>query len=112
MTFKRGFWSPVMLLLSAGNFAGMGFAVAASEPWHAAIHAALAAAFAWWGMRLRVAPPAPPREHPGANGLEDTRAVLAEQADQLAELNERVDFLERMLAQLRDRPALEKPEHP
>ena len=38
--------------------------------------------------------------------LEDTQAALASQATQLADLQERVDFAERSLAQVRNRPAL------
>lgn len=38
--------------------------------------------------------------------LEDTQATLASQATQLADLQERVDFAERSLAQVRNRPAL------
>ena len=38
--------------------------------------------------------------------LEDTQATVAGQATQLAELQERVDFAERTLAQVRNRPAL------
>jgi hypothetical protein len=38
--------------------------------------------------------------------LEDTQATLANQSTQLAELQERLDFAERLLAQARDRSAL------
>jgi chromosome segregation ATPase len=38
--------------------------------------------------------------------LDDAQASLASQATQLAELQERVDFAERLLAQARDRAAL------
>jgi chromosome segregation ATPase len=38
--------------------------------------------------------------------LEDVESTVADQAAQLAELHERVDFAERLLAQARDRPAL------
>jgi len=38
--------------------------------------------------------------------LDDAHAGLADQAAQLAELQERVDFAERLLAQGRDRSAL------
>jgi hypothetical protein len=41
-----------------------------------------------------------------AAALEDTQATLASQARQLAELNERLDFAERMLTQGRERPPL------
>ena len=38
--------------------------------------------------------------------LEDAQAQLTSQATQVAELHERVDFAERLLAQQRDRPGL------
>jgi hypothetical protein len=41
-----------------------------------------------------------------AAALEDTQNGLANQSVQLAELQERLDFAERVLAQGRDRPAL------
>jgi len=41
-----------------------------------------------------------------AVALEDAQTTLAQQATQLAELQERVDFTERLLAQGRDRTAL------
>jgi hypothetical protein len=45
-----------------------------------------------------------------AAALEDLQNTLASQSHQLAELNERLDFTERLLAQSRDRTAL-KPEN-
>lgn len=44
------------------------------------------------------------RDHAAA--LEDVQNSLVHQADQMAELHERVDFAERLLAQSRDRTAL------
>ena len=41
-----------------------------------------------------------------AVALEDAENTLASQATQLAELQERLDFTERLLTQRRDRPAL------
>jgi uncharacterized protein YycO len=41
-----------------------------------------------------------------AAALEDAQTTLAHQSTQLAELQERVDFAERLLAQARDRSAL------
>jgi uncharacterized protein YycO len=41
-----------------------------------------------------------------AAALEDVQTSLASQSSQLAELQERVDFAERLLAQSRDRTAL------
>ncbi len=41
-----------------------------------------------------------------ATALEDAQTSLANQSTQLAELQERIDFAERLLAQARDRSAL------
>jgi len=41
-----------------------------------------------------------------AAALEDAQSTIAHQSTQLAELQERLDFTERMLAQSRDRSAL------
>jgi exonuclease VII small subunit len=41
-----------------------------------------------------------------AAALEDAQTILANQSTQLAELQERLDFAERLLAQARDRSAL------
>ena len=41
-----------------------------------------------------------------AAALEDAQTTLTDQSTQLAELHERLDFAERLLAQARDRPAL------
>jgi hypothetical protein len=47
-----------------------------------------------------------------AGALEDAQASLANQSTQLAELQERLDFTERLLVQARDRPALGAEEKP
>ena len=51
---------------------------------------------------------AQPKQHSEqhAAALEDAQSTLASQAGQIAELQERVDFAERLLAQARDRAAL------
>jgi uncharacterized protein YycO len=47
-----------------------------------------------------------------AAALDDTQTTLANQSTQLAELQERLDFAERLLAQARDRSALGAGEKP
>ncbi len=44
-----------------------------------------------------------------AAALEDAQATLAHQSTQLAELQERLDFAERLLAQAKDRSMLKSP---
>lgn len=112
MTFKSTFWHPLAVGLSLVNVAGLGYAVAVAEPWHAAVHGALAVAFGIWARRLRQGPGG--GELAGmkvqleqqAAALEDAQTTLDNQSAELAELQERVDFAERLLLQVRDRAAL------
>ena len=112
MAFKPAVWYPIATALTLINLVGVGFA---AEPWHATVHAVLALAFGLWAQRLR-------RGAGGAGeselariaeqldqqavALEDAQRTLANQSTQLTELQERVDFAERLLAQVRDRAAL------
>lgn len=108
MTVKSGLRHPIAVGLSLVNVAGLGYAVALAEPWHAAVHAALAVAFGLWARRLRQGSGgsaiALMEQQLGqqAAALEDAQTTLADQSAQLAELEERVDFAERLLAQARD----------
>ncbi|OLC87787.1 MAG: hypothetical protein DMD38_14330 [Gemmatimonadetes bacterium] len=106
-------WRRLAIALSVFNVAGAGFAIASGEGWHAGIHVSLALAFGFAAQRLGGG-----RSGGGdiarmqqqfdeqATALEDAQTLLANQGAQLAELQERVDFAERMLAQLRDRQKL------
>jgi hypothetical protein len=97
MTFKPAIWRPIAIVLSAVNLAGVGFAALAAEPWHAAIHAALALAFGLWAQRLRQAPAG--GEAPAPARLEALEAEVSSMRQELAEAQERLDFAERVLAQ-------------
>jgi hypothetical protein len=95
MTFKPAIWRPIAVGLSALNFVAVGFAAGAAEPWHAAIHAALALALGLWAQRLRQGP---------AGGevqarLEALEAEVSNVMRELGETQERLDFAERLLAQ-------------
>jgi ubiquinone biosynthesis protein UbiJ len=95
MTFKPGFWHPVAVGLSILNVVGAGFAAGAAEPWHAGIHAGVALAFWSWAQRLRLAKTA-------AGGPAELEALEGEVSDlrrEVAEIQERLDFTERVLAQ-------------
>jgi hypothetical protein len=94
MTFKPSVWRPIAMGLSALNLVGVGFAAGAAEPWHAGIHAVLALAFASWSQRMRRG--AVPGESPA--GLEDLEAEINSLRGELTEIQERLDFTERMLA--------------
>src|SRR5690349_768424 len=103
MTIKA--WRRLSIVASVFNVAGAGFAIAAGEGWHAGIHVTLALAFGFAAQRLgemerKTAPDSIQAQmDEQAAALEDAETKLALQARQLAELEERMDFTERMLAQ-------------
>ena len=110
MTIKT--WRRLAVVASVFNVAGAGFAIAAGEGWHAGIHVSLALGFGFAAQRLgeidRKAAPDSLQSQLDAQAaaLEEAQAMLALQAKQLTELEERVDFAERMLAQARDKQKL------
>jgi hypothetical protein len=94
MTFKPAFWHPVAVGLSILNVVGAGFAAGAAEPWHAGVHAGVALAFWSWAQRLRLAKGA-------VGGPAELEALEGEVSDlrrEVAEIQERLDFTERVLA--------------
>ena len=110
MTFKPAIWYPIAVVLSAVNLVGVGFAVGPGEPWHAATHAALALAFGLWAQRLR------PGTGIGAGAgaaaselqarLDALEVEVNTQRQELGETQERLDFAERLLAQVRETPRM------
>lgn len=113
MTFSRQFWYRVLAGLGILNLAAMGYAMGRdADPRHALLHLVLAAGFGLWAWRLKQRPVGPSalglqdQLEQQAAVLEDAQATLADQSAQLAELQERLDFAERILAQSRDRPSL------
>jgi len=107
----------IAIALSILNVAGFGFAIGTAEPTHALGHGILAFGFGLWATRLRQGPRGGGElarmqdllEQQEA-ALEDARAALSTQSFQLAELQERVDFAERVLVQARERAPLENRE--
>lgn len=106
MASKTRFWCVVLVLLSAGNLVSVWFAARSGEPWHATIHAALALAFGLWAQgrkRLEEA-----QLHAGAldEGNEVEIAALGDEVGEvrreLGEVQERLDFAERLLSQARE----------
>ena len=108
MTFKPAIWYPIAVVLSAINLVAVGFTVDPAEPWHAAIHAALALGFGLWAQRLRQGPRG--SELQGGSelqarleALEDAlEAEVSKLRQELSETQERLDFAERLLAQGRE----------
>lgn len=95
MTFKSRIWFPITGVLSALNLAAVGYAAASVEPWHATVHATLALAFGLGAYRLRQRQGG---TEPQAR-LEGLEADMSALQQELGEIQERLDFTERMLAQ-------------
>ncbi len=97
MTFKPAVWRPIAVVLSLVNLGAVAFAARAAEPMHAGLHAGLALVFAVWAQRLQP-------EVAGASELEERLAALEGEVSavrgELAEAQERLDFAERLLAQI------------
>ena len=106
MTFKPAIWYPIAVVLSVINLLGAWFAAGQAEPLHATIHAALALAFGLWAQRLRRGPGGSDvqarlevLESAVQARLEALEAEVSKQQRELSETHERLDFVERLLAQ-------------
>ncbi len=95
MTFKPKIWFPVSVGLSAINVAAVAYAASLAEPMHATTHAALAVAFGLWARHLRRRP----SEIGPQAQYEALEADVSQLRQELAEVQERLDFTERVLAQ-------------
>ena len=102
MTFKAKIWQPIAVVLSALNLVSVGWAAGAAEPYHAAVHAALALGFGLWAQRLRGRLQL--RDEPGEllAGFEELQFEVSNLRAELSETQERLDFTERVLAQPRE----------
>jgi len=100
MTFKPATWYPIAVVLSAINLVGVGFAVGPGQPWHAGLHAALALAFGLWAQRLRQRRGGGELQagREGLEGLEALEGEVSQLRRELSETQERLDFVERVLA--------------
>ena len=96
MNFKPATWYPIALVVSGINLVSIGFAVASGEPLHAVVHASLALAFWSWAQSLRRKPAPAGDELPGK--LEALSIEVGKLQQELGEIQERLDFAERMLA--------------
>jgi hypothetical protein len=101
MTFKPAVWQPIAVLLSVLNLVAGGFAAASAEPWHVTVHATLALAFGLWAQRLSWAQRLGQVSAGGEleAGLEALQFELNQLRRELTETQERLDFVERLLAQ-------------
>jgi hypothetical protein len=96
MALNPKIWQPVAAVLSAANLAAVWFAVAPGEPLHASIHAALAVGFALGAQRLGFRRRGSSMDESLSAEILDELPILR---SEVAELTERLDFAERLLAQ-------------
>jgi len=112
MWFKHRGWIPTAWILSAANLVSVWFAALPGEPAHATLHALLAASFALGARHLTTR-----RRAQGSSAdlqqVLDQNEQLQESADgmqaRVAELEERLDFTERLLVQQRNSARLDAP---
>ena len=100
MTFKPAIWYPIAVVLSVVNLFAAGLAARDAEPMHAGLHVALAVAFGLWarhlGQRRGGGLQAPLEVLDALDALE---ADVSKLRQELSEVQERLDFTERVLAQ-------------
>jgi hypothetical protein len=101
MTFKSAKWYPIAVALSVLNLVGAGFAFGQAEPLHAMAHVALGLAFGLWAQRLRRIPDGTDLQY-RLEALEAEVGQLDDVRRELAEVQERLDFAERLMAQGQD----------
>lgn len=106
MWFKHRAWVPVAWVLCVANIVSVGFA--AGEPLHATAHAVLAVLLGLGAERLRLRN----KRATDADAVEISQELESRPADQgqlqdvegrLAELEDRLDFTERVLVDVRKR---------
>ena len=115
MWFKHRAWIPVAWLLCGANLVSAWFAAAPGEPLHATVHALLAVLFGLGAQRL-AARKTFAADDDVVERLSDLEARLADLdklqhvEGRLAELEERVDFTERAMVEVRTRAQLPRKE--
>lgn len=106
MALNPRIWYPVAVLGTLGNLLGVAFAVSPGEPWHATIHAGLAVAFGVWAQRLKARPQPSMVDRDKDAEIEALRDEIDAMSREVGELQERLDFIERVLGQAKDRERL------
>lgn len=107
MRFKNRGWIPVAWLASAVNLGAVWFAAAPGEPMHATLHAALAVSFGLGALHLRNRQRAVLVDQQLYEALDENaylEATTETMQARVRELEERVDFAERLLASRRNAP--------
>jgi len=98
MRFNPRVWTPIAQVLVAVNVAAIYFAAESAEPWHATLHGALGVACMFWAERLRARATRALYEDDEAQP-ELMPGEVDHLRNELAEVQERLDFAERMLTQ-------------
>lgn len=102
MWFKHRAWVPIAWVLSAANVASIWFAAAPGEAWHATIHGLLAVGLGLGAHHLSTRQRLLTANQDLQQALDQNEGMqeaLDGMHGQVRELEERVDFAERLLAQ-------------
>ncbi|MGH7426845.1 MAG: hypothetical protein ACREMW_13870 [Gemmatimonadales bacterium] len=101
MTFKPSTWLPIAVVVTVINVLGAGYAVGTAEPAHAAAHVVLGLVFGLWAYRLRQGTSESAASAGGEleAGIEALEFEVSDLRRELSEMQERLDFAERVLAQ-------------
>ncbi|MEO8452847.1 MAG: hypothetical protein ABI647_23870 [Gemmatimonadota bacterium] len=112
MWFKHRAWIPVAWLLSVTNLAAVWFAARPGEAWHATVHALLEAGLALGARYLMTRRGADAQSEQWQLALdqgEHSQQAMGEMQSRMQELEERLDFAERLLTKQRDGDRLDVP---
>jgi len=95
MALRAARWFPIATVLSIVNLIWVALSV--SEPAHAAAHLALAAVFGIWALRLHSAMAATTTRLESPEAIDALFAEVNELRRELSDVQERLDFAERLL---------------
>lgn len=111
MWFKHRAWVPAAWILAAVNVVSVWFAAVPAEPWHATVHGVLAVGFALGAQRLRMRGQLAMGQdlQEALDENERLRQTLEGVQPRMLELEERVDFTERLLATQREAATRDAP---
>ncbi len=101
MTLNPRIWYPIAVVGALVNVGAFAFAASSGEPWHAALHAALGAGLAGWAQHLKARRSSALGSGDDAE-LANLRDDVGDLRREVSELQERMDFAERVLSQARD----------
>ena len=102
--FTSRFWYPAAMVGCLVNAVAAVVAINPADPLHASLHAGLAAGLGLWAQGLRARRRGRPGDETALSAGEapELRAEIDDLRREMGELQERVDFTERLLTQMRD----------